>query len=59
MTTKRVAVMKQLLSFAGIEQDRLRLEWVSSAEGPKFARAMIEFTNQINALGPSMLKVAA
>jgi coenzyme F420-reducing hydrogenase delta subunit len=59
MTTKRVSVMKQLLDFTGVEQDRLRLEWVSSAEGPKFARAITEFINQVKALGPSRLKVAA
>ncbi len=51
--------MKQLLAFTGIEQERLRLEWVSAAEGSKFAEAMSEFTNQIKALGPSRLKVAA
>jgi F420-non-reducing hydrogenase iron-sulfur subunit len=59
MTTKRVAVMKELLSFTGIEPDRLRLEWVSAAEGPKFAQAISEFTSRIKALGPSKLKVAA
>jgi F420-non-reducing hydrogenase iron-sulfur subunit len=59
MTTKRVAVMKELLSFTGVESDRLRLEWVSAAEGPKFAQAISEFTSQIRALGPAKLKVAA
>ena len=51
--------MKELLSFTGIEPDRLRLEWVSAAEGPKFAQAISEFTSRIKTLGPSMLKVAA
>jgi len=59
MTTKRIAVMKQLLAFAGIEQDRLRLEWVSAAEGPRFAQVITDFTNHIQRLGPSKLKVAA
>jgi F420-non-reducing hydrogenase iron-sulfur subunit len=59
MTTKRVAVMRALLSFTGIEPERLHLEWVSAAEGPKFAWAISEFTSQIKALGPSTLKVAA
>ena len=59
MTTKRIAVMKQLLAFTGIEQDRLQLEWVSAAEGPKFAQSITEFTNLIKALGPSRLKIAA
>jgi F420-non-reducing hydrogenase iron-sulfur subunit len=59
MTTKRIAVMRELLSFTGIEEDRLRLEWVSAAEGPKFAQAITEFVNRIKTLGPSRLKVAA
>jgi F420-non-reducing hydrogenase iron-sulfur subunit len=59
MTTKRITVMKELLSFTGIEEDRLRVEWISAAEGPKFAQAITEFINQIKALGPSRLKVAA
>jgi F420-non-reducing hydrogenase iron-sulfur subunit len=59
MTSKRITVMRQLLAFSGIEQERLRLEWVSSAEGPRFAEVITDFTNQIKALGPSRLKVAA
>ena len=30
----------------------MRLEWVSAAEGEKFARVVTEFTEQIRALGP-------
>jgi F420-non-reducing hydrogenase iron-sulfur subunit len=59
MTTKRIAVMKQLLAFAGIEEDRLWLEWVSAAEGPRFAEVITDFTNHIQRLGPSRLKTAA
>ena len=51
--------MRELLRFTGIEEDRLRLEWVSAAEGPKFAQAITEFVNKIKTLGPSKLKVAA
>jgi F420-non-reducing hydrogenase iron-sulfur subunit len=30
----------------------VRLEWVSAAEGDKFARVVSEFTEEIRALGP-------
>jgi len=52
-----VAVEKteQLLKLLGIESGRLRLEWISAAEGARFARIMTEFTEQIQALGPSSL----
>jgi len=44
-----------LLGLLGIEAERLRLEWISAAEGARFARIMTEFTDQIRSLGPSAL----
>ena len=52
MTAQRVAVLKDLLEFVGIEGERLNLVWVSSAEGPRFAEEITEFTEKIRALGP-------
>jgi F420-non-reducing hydrogenase iron-sulfur subunit len=46
---------EQLLRLLGIENGRLRLEWISAAEGARFAQIMTEFTDQIRALGPSRL----
>lgn len=48
--------MRKLLDFSGIDPERLLLKWVSSAEGPRFARVMTEFTEKIRELGPSPLK---
>jgi coenzyme F420-reducing hydrogenase delta subunit len=52
MTAQRVAVLRDLLEFVGIEGARLNLVWVSSAEGPRFAHEMTEFTEKIRTLGP-------
>lgn len=41
---KRVEKTKQLLKLIGINPERLRLEWVSAAEGAKFASVVKEFT---------------
>ena len=41
-------VIKQL----GINERRVRLEWVSASEGKLFADLITEFTNQIKKLGP-------
>ena len=49
----------ELLDLLGAEQGRLRLEWISSAEGTRFAEVATEFTEQIKALGPSHLKKVA
>ncbi|MGD1996605.1 MAG: hydrogenase iron-sulfur subunit [Anaerolineae bacterium] len=45
----------QLLRLLGIETERLRLEWISAAEGARFADLMSQFTEQIRTLGPSPL----
>ena len=50
---------KELVRILGFEPDRLRLEWISSAEGTKFAEVARDFTEQIKSLGPSILKQAA
>lgn len=56
-TLRRVTLMKKMLQQFGIEDGRLRLEWISAAEGRKFAQTMDEFTEQIRALGPLKLEV--
>jgi len=50
---------QELIKILGIDLARLRLEWVSSAEGTLFAEIAREFTEQIKSLGPSALKKAA
>lgn len=55
-TEKRVRLMKRLLEDAGIEPERLRLEWVSASEGEKFSKVVTEFTEQVRRLGPSKVK---
>ena len=43
---------KKLLEHAGINPDRLRLEWVSAGEGIRYADIMTDFAAQIKKLGP-------
>jgi len=45
----------RLLELLGLDDERLRLEWISAAEGARFARLMTEFTEQVRKLGPSSL----
>jgi F420-non-reducing hydrogenase iron-sulfur subunit len=51
-TAKRVPLLKKMLAQFGIEDERLRLEWVSASEGEKFATVVNEMTEQIRKLGP-------
>lgn len=59
MAAKRVAMLKKLLAFSGIDPGRLRVDWLSSAEAPTFVRVATEFIEEIRALGPSPLRVKA
>jgi len=46
-------ITRNLLRRLGIEEGRIRLEWISAAEGTRFAAVINEFTDQVRALGPS------
>jgi F420-non-reducing hydrogenase iron-sulfur subunit len=51
----KMKMIKKLLAKTDIEPERLHFEWVSAAEGPKFAEVIKSFTNQIVSLGPNPL----
>jgi coenzyme F420-reducing hydrogenase delta subunit len=55
-TLRRMTLLRNLLSGLGMEPERLRLEWVSAAEGEKFQRVITEFTEEIKKMGPSPVK---
>ena len=51
-----MAKVKKFLAEVGIEPERLEMFWISSAEGPHFARAAEEMTDRAITLGPSPVK---
>jgi F420-non-reducing hydrogenase iron-sulfur subunit len=50
---------RALTELLGIEPQRLRLEWISAAEGSRFAQVVREFTEQIQELGANHLRATA
>lgn len=54
-TLRRIPLLKKILKQFGIEEERVRMEWVSASEGAKFAEAAKNFTQTIKNLGPSTL----
>jgi F420-non-reducing hydrogenase iron-sulfur subunit len=46
---------KNVVTLLGLEEERIRLEWISAAEGARFAQVINEFTDQVRKLGPSPL----
>ncbi|MBN1179414.1 MAG: hydrogenase iron-sulfur subunit [Anaerolineae bacterium] len=51
-TIKRMPLVRNLLGYVGINPERFVLDWVSSAEAPKFARVTNAFVEKIRDLGP-------
>lgn len=50
----RAEAINLMLEDFGLEPERFRLEWISAAEGPKFARIAAEMTKNLKALGPNI-----
>lgn len=48
----RFGRLKSLIHVMGLDVDRIRLEWISAAEGERLAQTANEFTNTIKELGP-------
>ena len=49
-------MVKKLIGTLGLEPERVRLEWVSAAEGVKFADTVRNFVATVKELGPNPLK---
>ena len=49
---RRYAMLKHTLRFFGIEEERIRLQWASAAEGAQLAEAINEMVDQVRQLGP-------
>ncbi len=53
---ERVENTKKILESIGMDPARLRLEWVSASEGPKFVDLVKEFSDDIRKKGPNPVK---
>ncbi len=49
---KQFEKAQNVVKMLGLGEARLRLEWISAAEGPRFAEIINEFTDRVRALGP-------
>lgn len=45
-------MIRTVLEDSGVDPQRFALEWVSSAEAPRFAKLVTQFTETIGYLGP-------
>jgi len=56
---RRYYLLKKVLSQFGIEEERLRLDWVSATEADKFVDTINDMVATIKALGPLALSIPA
>lgn len=49
---RRIALVKELLEFIGIEPERFQMSWVSAAEGAKYTEIIKDFVKELEPLGP-------
>jgi F420-non-reducing hydrogenase iron-sulfur subunit len=49
---RRFNLLKRVVKEMGIEDDRLRLEWISASEGDRLRTVMIDMVDKVRALGP-------
>ncbi len=49
---RRMRLLRKLVEELGIEPQRIRFEYISAAEGQKFASVVTEFVTEIKKLGP-------
>jgi heterodisulfide reductase subunit A len=53
---KRVETLRRALEATGISGERLRLEWISAAEGQKFADLIRDMNEKLKALGSNKVR---
>ena len=56
-TRRRMTLLFSMLNYLGIDKERVRLDWVSAAEGVRFAQVMNDFVKQLYVLGDSTKKL--
>ncbi|MDD3677928.1 MAG: hydrogenase iron-sulfur subunit [Dehalococcoidales bacterium] len=49
---RRMEMLKKLAEQMGIEDDRIRLDWVAASEGDRFAEIIKDMTEKVKKLGP-------
>ncbi len=49
---RRIALVKELLEFVGLDPERFQMSWVSAAEGVKYTEIIKDLVKELKPLGP-------
>jgi len=52
LARRKIQLVKELLQFIGVEENRFRMSWVSAAEGAKYSQVITDFVEDLKSLGP-------
>ncbi|MGD0057707.1 MAG: hydrogenase iron-sulfur subunit [Methanomassiliicoccales archaeon] len=52
-TRRRMVLLKGIFEALGLEEERIRLSWISASEGVKYAEVVKEFTDAVKEKGPN------
>jgi F420-non-reducing hydrogenase iron-sulfur subunit len=53
---RRIAILQSIFKTLGLDEDRVRLRWISASEGRKYAQTVTEMTADLKKKGPNPLK---
>ena len=51
-TLRRITLLKRMLAGMGIEEQRVRMEWISASEGERVKSVINDMVEHVRALGP-------
>lgn len=54
---RKFFLLKELLRFLGIEEERVQFSWVSASEGQRFSQVVQEVVESVKKVGPSRKNV--
>lgn len=49
---RKMALVKELIEYIGLEPQRFKMSWVSAAEGKKYTQIIQDFVQELKPLGP-------
>jgi coenzyme F420-reducing hydrogenase delta subunit len=52
LARRKFILLKRLLSYMGVAEQRVRFAWVSASEGEEFAALITEITEKVRTVGP-------
>lgn len=50
---RKFALIKNLLNYMGVEENRVNFTWVSASEGARFAELITDLTGKVKEMGPN------